>query len=134
MAPSDELLPAVDVVGRARERGVGHEMHGQRGDVGRPDDAPDRKRGAQLARGAHRADRRAATPTAAVSTKPGGDQIDADRRELERQVGDEGGLAAVTVDAMAMPSAGRRAPVPPMNTSVPPRPHLAGGVARDVEA
>ncbi len=44
----DELLPAVDVVGCAREGGVGHDVHGERGDVGRPDDAPDGKRGAKL--------------------------------------------------------------------------------------
>jgi hypothetical protein len=31
----DELLPAVDVVGRASEGGVGHDMYGERGDVGR---------------------------------------------------------------------------------------------------
>ena len=29
----DELLPAVDVVGRARERRVAHDVHGKRGDV-----------------------------------------------------------------------------------------------------
>jgi hypothetical protein len=33
----DELLAAVDVVGRAGERGVRHEVDGQR-DVGWPDD------------------------------------------------------------------------------------------------
>jgi len=31
----DELLPAVDVVGRAREGRVGHDVNGERGDVGR---------------------------------------------------------------------------------------------------
>ena len=41
-APSGhELLPAVDVVGRAGEGGVGHDVNGERGDVGRSDDAPD---------------------------------------------------------------------------------------------
>ena len=45
---ADELLPAVDVVGRAREGRVGHDVYGERGDVGRPDDAPDGKRGAKL--------------------------------------------------------------------------------------
>ena len=44
----DQLLAAVDVVGRAGERGVAHQVHGERGDVLRPDDAPDRQRGAQL--------------------------------------------------------------------------------------
>jgi hypothetical protein len=44
----DELLPAVDVVGRAGEGGVGHDVYGERGDVGRSDDAPDGERGAKL--------------------------------------------------------------------------------------
>ena len=44
----DELLSAVDVVGRAREGGVGHDVHGECGDVGRSHHAPDRKRGAKL--------------------------------------------------------------------------------------
>ena len=44
----DQLLASVDVVGRAGERGVGHEVDGERGDVGRPDDAPDRERRAEL--------------------------------------------------------------------------------------
>ncbi len=44
----DELLPAVDVVGRACEGRVGHDVNGERGDVVRSDDAPDGKRGAKL--------------------------------------------------------------------------------------
>ena len=44
----DELLTAVDVVRRAREGGVGHEVNGERGDVRRADDAPDREPRAQL--------------------------------------------------------------------------------------
>jgi hypothetical protein len=44
----NELLPAVDVVGRAREGRVYHDVYGERGDVGRSDDAPDGKRGAKL--------------------------------------------------------------------------------------
>ena len=43
-----ELLPAVDVVSRAREGGVGHDVYGERGDVLRSDDASDGKRGAKL--------------------------------------------------------------------------------------
>jgi hypothetical protein len=39
----DELLPAVDVEGRTGHRGVRHEVDGERGDVLRPDDAPDRQ-------------------------------------------------------------------------------------------
>lgn len=44
----DELLSAVDVVGRAGERGVGHDVDGERGDVGGTDDAADGERRAQL--------------------------------------------------------------------------------------
>ena len=44
----DELLPSVDVAGRAHEGRVGHAMYGEPGDVGRSDDAPDGKRGAEL--------------------------------------------------------------------------------------
>ena len=44
----DELLPTVDVVCRAGERGVGHDVDSERGDVGGADDAADRKRRPQL--------------------------------------------------------------------------------------
>jgi len=42
------LLAAVDVLDSAGQGGVGHDVHGQRGDVGRANDAPDGKRGAKL--------------------------------------------------------------------------------------
>jgi hypothetical protein len=45
---SDELLPTVDVVGRACERGVGHDVDGERGDVGGAYDPADRERRAQF--------------------------------------------------------------------------------------
>jgi hypothetical protein len=44
----DELLAAVDVEGRAGDRGVRHKVDGQCGDVGRADDAADRQRGTEL--------------------------------------------------------------------------------------
>ena len=44
----DELLTAVDVIGCAREGGVGHNVYGQRGHVRRSDHASDGKRGAKL--------------------------------------------------------------------------------------
>jgi hypothetical protein len=40
-------LPAVDVVGRADEGRVGHDVYGERGDVDRCNDAPDTKRSAK---------------------------------------------------------------------------------------
>jgi hypothetical protein len=42
-----ELLTAIDVEGRAGDRGVCHEVDGQGGDVGRADDAADRQGGVQ---------------------------------------------------------------------------------------
>jgi len=42
----DEPLAAVDVVGRAGDGGVGHEVNGEGGDIRRFDDAPDRRGGA----------------------------------------------------------------------------------------
>jgi hypothetical protein len=44
----DELLSAVDVIGCAREGGVGHDVYGERGHVRRSDHASDGKRGAKL--------------------------------------------------------------------------------------
>ena len=44
----DELLPTVDVVRRAGERRIAHDVDGKRGDVGGPDDAADRERRSQL--------------------------------------------------------------------------------------
>ena len=86
----DELLAAVDVVRRPGEGGVGHEVHGERGDVGRPDDAPDRQRGAELvaARVELVAEQRRRQRGV---DEAGGDQVDADRRELEREAGRQGG-------------------------------------------
>jgi hypothetical protein len=47
-SPVHELLAAVDVVGRAGNRCVSHEVDGERGDVGRADHAPDGERRAEL--------------------------------------------------------------------------------------
>src|SRR5215813_3212091 len=82
----DELLSAVDIIGRAGEGRVDHDVHGKCGDVGRFDDAPDGKRRTQLL----------ASGIEAIAEKrrrqrgideTGGDQIDSDRRELEREAG-----------------------------------------------
>ena len=43
-SPLDQPLTTVDVEGRAGNRRVRHEVHGQRGDVGRADHAPYSKR------------------------------------------------------------------------------------------
>ena len=60
-----EPLAAVDVVGRAGQRRVDHEVHRERGDVLRPDDAPDRDRRGDLVAARLRAPHRGATPTGA---------------------------------------------------------------------
>ena len=49
----------------------------------------------------------------------GGDEVDPDRRELEREVAVNGGSAAVAAEISRGPP-DLRPPVPPMNSSVPP--------------
>jgi hypothetical protein len=44
----DELLAAVDVVCRARDRGIDHQVNGECGDVGRSDHPADGERRAEL--------------------------------------------------------------------------------------
>ena len=44
----DELLPAIDVVSRAGEGLIDHDVDGERSDVGWTDDPPDGKSGAEL--------------------------------------------------------------------------------------
>ncbi len=105
----DELLAAVDVVGRAGERRVGHDVHGERGDVGRSDDASDRQRRAELLAALvelvaeqRRRQRRV--------DEPGGDEVDADRRELEREVRGQRGQRGrdAAMNASPAPGGGRR--------------------------
>src|SRR5690349_14089169 len=76
-----QLLAAVDVVRGAGQRGVLHEVDGQGGDVGRPDDATDRQRRAEIL----------AAPVEVVAEQPGrqgcvdesgGDHVDPDRGEF----------------------------------------------------
>src|SRR3989442_12348608 len=90
LATGDELLPAVDVVGRARQGRVGHDVYGERGDVGRSDDAPDGERGAKLIAAIFEfiAEERCRQRCIDEAC---GDEVDSDGREFERQVGWEGG-------------------------------------------
>src|SRR3989442_16030564 len=90
LATGDELLPAVDVVGRAREGSVGHDVYGERGDVGRSDDAPDGKRGTKLIAAVFQLIAEERCRQRCVD-EAGGDEVDSDGREFERQVGCEGG-------------------------------------------
>ena len=84
-SPLDELLPAVDVVGAACKGCIRHDVYGERSDVGRSHDASDRQRNAELL----------ATRVQLIAEerrrqwcidKPGGDEVDANRREFERQI------------------------------------------------
>ena len=66
-------------------RRLRHEVDGERGDVRRADDAPDRERRAELlaARVELVAEERGRQRRV---DEPGGDEVDPDRRDLERQV------------------------------------------------
>ena len=44
----NKLLSAIDVIGRAGKGRVGHDVYGERGNIGWPDDAPYRECGAKL--------------------------------------------------------------------------------------
>ena len=116
----DELLPAVDVVGCAGEGGVGHDVYGERCNVGWCDDAPDGERGAKLLTAVFELVAEERCRQRCVD-EAGGDEVDSDGREFEREAGGEGaGSAAVRAEMRTNPLAGRRTPVPPMKRRVPP--------------
>src|SRR3954462_2581370 len=81
----DELLAAVDVVGRAGEGRVGHEGNGERRDVGRSDHPADGERRAQLlAPGLESVGGEVRGRQRRVD-EARGDEVDAYRGELERE-------------------------------------------------
>jgi hypothetical protein len=84
----DQLLTAVDVVGRAREGRVNHDVYGERGNIGRSDDALDGKRGAKLIAAVFELIAEERCRQRCVD-EAGGDEVDSDG--CERQVGCEGG-------------------------------------------
>jgi len=86
----DELLTTVDVVGCAREGCVGHDVYGERGDIRGSDHAPDGQCGAKLIAAVFEfsAEKRCRQRRVDEAC---GDEVDSDGRELERQVGCEGG-------------------------------------------
>src|ERR1700750_1300692 len=86
----DELLPAVDVVGRSGEGRVGHDVYGERGDIGRCDHAPDGKRGPKLIAAVVELITEERCRQRCVD-EAGSDEVDSDRREFERETGGEGG-------------------------------------------
>ena len=86
----DELLATIDVIGRPCQGRVAHDVNGQRGDISRPDDAPDGQRRAELAPplfeviAEQRFRQRRIDETRS-------NQIDADWRKLKRKISDKGG-------------------------------------------
>src|SRR5215467_4983328 len=128
----DELLSAVDVIGCAREGGIGHNVYGQRGHVRRSDHAADGKGGAKLVAAffeliaqQFRGQRRV--------HESGGDEVDSHGRDFKRQVCGEGGecSGACAGDAHADRRASAAGPAHEDQRSS--RSHFAGRVARDVK-
>jgi hypothetical protein len=113
------LLSAVDVVGGAGNGGVGHEVHGERGDVGWADDALDRERAAEVL----------AAGVELIAEEDGGQRVSTNPAAIRlTRIGASSrarflvsaGIAAVRAPISANPGAVRRPPVPPMNSRVPP--------------
>ena len=81
----DELLPAVDIVSAACKGRVGHYVHGERGYVGRPNDAPDRQRSAELFTAGLKLIAEQRCRQWRVH-KPSSDEVDANGRDLGCQI------------------------------------------------
>jgi hypothetical protein len=77
-------MPTVDVVRRAGERRVGHDVDGERGDVGGTDDAADRERRPQLIPALVESISEQRCRQRGID-EAGGDEVDANRRELKRE-------------------------------------------------
>jgi len=85
-----KLLPAVDVVGRASERRVDHNVDGERGDIGWSDHAPDGKGRSELIAAVLELIAEERCRQRCVD-EAGGDEVDPDGSELQREVRSEGG-------------------------------------------
>src|SRR4051812_26669955 len=68
-----------------------------------------------------------------VSTKPAAMRLTRTGASSTARLAASAGSAAVSAETIGPPTPGRRASVPLINSSVPPGPHLAGRLARDVE-
>src|ERR1700722_16647798 len=123
---SDELLAAVDIIGCARKGGIDHKMYGQCGDICWLDNPPDGKFSSQLATvvfeliANNDADN-------CVSTNPAAIRFTRTGASSSARLAVRVGSAAVNVDKIPRPMAGRRPPVPPMNIKVPPGFTLSAG-------
>ena len=128
----NKLLSAIDVVRRSGQSRVGHDMYGQRGDVGRPDHPSDGTSRAELIAASFEPVTKERRRQRGVD-EAGRDEIDADGRELEREARGEGGHRR----------GGRRYEREPRACAAPAgaayeqqrasRPDFRGGVARHPE-
>ena len=108
-------------------------MNGERGDVGRSDDAPDRERRAQLVAPGFESVAEKYDADSGVSTKPAAMRLTRTGASSSARAAVNGGSTAVAAEASPRSRLIRRPPVPPMSSSVPPGRILGGGVARDLE-
>jgi hypothetical protein len=99
LALRDELLSAVDVVGRPGEGGVGHDVNRESGDVAGADDAPDGQRGPQLGPSSLELIAEQRCRQRRID-EAGSEQDGPDRRELEGKGGNERGSAAMAAEAI----------------------------------
>src|SRR5580692_7862660 len=132
LARGDELLSAVDVIGCARERGVGHNVHGERGHVLRSDDTSDGKRGAKLVAAffeliaqQFRGQRRV--------HESRGDEVDSHGRDFKRQVSGEGGERSGDCASDAHADRWASTASPAHEDQCSSRSHFVGRLASDVK-
>ncbi len=93
-------MAAVDVVGRAGDGRVDHEVNGERGDVRRSHHPPDRQLRSQL--GAARLETVAEQPAdRGVSTKPGAIKLTRIGARSSARLAVSAGIAAVTADTIS---------------------------------
>src|ERR1700736_4693160 len=128
----NELLSAVDVIGCAREGGVGHNVYGERSHVRRSDYASDGKRRAKLVatffelvaqqfRGQRRVH------------ESRGDEVDSHGRDLKRQVSGEGGERSGDCASDAHADRWASTTSAAHEDQCSSRSHFVGRVARDVK-
>jgi hypothetical protein len=94
-------------------------VNGECCDVGRPDDASDRKLRPQLIAALLELISEQRCRQRRVD-EAGGDEVDTNRGELERERGGERRQAAVAAETIPSSRLIRRPPVPPMKIKVPP--------------
>ena len=116
----DELLAAVDVKRGAGQRGVRHDVHGQRSDVLGADDAPDRELLAKLLTARFELIAQQRCGQRRIATKPAAIRFTRTGASSSARLAMRAGDASVWVDASARPKTEAAGAVPPMNSRVPP--------------